>query len=64
MEWLLELMGHIRNVVYGTTAVECADIKLVRSPALKKHKTLRGVSPCDCSVCCETRTTARAAERV
>uniref|UniRef100_A0A8C4YVW1 Focadhesin n=1 Tax=Gadus morhua TaxID=8049 RepID=A0A8C4YVW1_GADMO len=28
MEWLLELMGHIRNVVYGTTAVECADIKL------------------------------------
>ncbi|CAL8326996.1 unnamed protein product [Lota lota] len=28
MEWLLELMGHIRNVVYGTTSVECADTKL------------------------------------
>ncbi|XP_077355104.1 focadhesin isoform X2 [Festucalex cinctus] len=27
MEWLLELMGLIRNVVYGTAAVTCANIK-------------------------------------
>uniref|UniRef100_A0A3P8SQ34 Focadhesin n=1 Tax=Amphiprion percula TaxID=161767 RepID=A0A3P8SQ34_AMPPE len=25
MEWLLELMGHIRNVAYGATAVACGD---------------------------------------
>ncbi|XP_039996604.1 focadhesin [Xiphias gladius] len=28
MEWLLELMGHIRNVVYGATSVTCGDTKL------------------------------------
>lgn len=28
MEWLLELMGLIRNVVYGTTPVTCGDTKL------------------------------------
>ncbi|XP_041635386.1 focadhesin [Cheilinus undulatus] len=28
MEWLLELMGHIRNVTYGATAVKCGDTKL------------------------------------
>ncbi|XP_056298140.1 focadhesin isoform X2 [Pseudoliparis swirei] len=28
MEWLLELMGHIRNVAYGATAVTCGDTKL------------------------------------
>ncbi|XP_070785778.1 focadhesin [Enoplosus armatus] len=28
MEWLLELMGHIRNVAYGTTSVTCGDGKL------------------------------------
>ncbi|KAJ3584901.1 hypothetical protein NHX12_013624 [Muraenolepis orangiensis] len=27
-EWLLELMGHIRNVAYGSASVECADTKL------------------------------------
>ncbi|KAL2078934.1 hypothetical protein ACEWY4_024678 [Coilia grayii] len=26
MEWLLELMGHIRNVAYGTTTVKCDSI--------------------------------------
>lgn len=29
MEWLLELMGHIRNVTYGATSVPCGDIVLV-----------------------------------
>ena len=29
MEWLLELMGHIRNVAYGATLVICGDTKLV-----------------------------------
>lgn len=29
MEWLLELMGHIRNVAYGATPVICGDTKLV-----------------------------------
>lgn len=29
MEWLLELMGHIRNVAYGAKSVTCGDIKLV-----------------------------------
>ncbi|XP_023119509.2 focadhesin isoform X1 [Amphiprion ocellaris] len=28
MEWLLELMGHIRNMAYGATAVACGDAKL------------------------------------
>ncbi|XP_061566446.1 focadhesin isoform X2 [Cololabis saira] len=28
MEWLLELMGHIRNVAYGATAVACGDVRL------------------------------------
>uniref|UniRef100_UPI0037E81FBB focadhesin n=1 Tax=Semicossyphus pulcher TaxID=241346 RepID=UPI0037E81FBB len=28
MEWLLELMGHIRNVAYGATSVTCGDAKL------------------------------------
>ncbi|KAM9335629.1 focadhesin [Symphorus nematophorus] len=28
MEWLLELMGHIRNVVYGATSVTCGDTRL------------------------------------
>nr|XP_046235770.1 focadhesin isoform X2 [Scatophagus argus]XP_046235771.1 focadhesin isoform X2 [Scatophagus argus] len=28
MEWLLELMGHIRNVAYGATSVACGDVKL------------------------------------
>ncbi|XP_053199817.1 focadhesin [Scomber japonicus] len=28
MEWLLELMGLIRNVAYGATAVTCGDTKL------------------------------------
>ncbi|XP_071334354.1 focadhesin [Trachinotus anak] len=28
MEWLLELMGHIRNVAYGATAVTSGDTKL------------------------------------
>uniref|UniRef100_A0A8C4NVA7 DUF3730 domain-containing protein n=1 Tax=Dicentrarchus labrax TaxID=13489 RepID=A0A8C4NVA7_DICLA len=28
MEWLLELMGHIRNVAYGATSVPCGDTKL------------------------------------
>uniref|UniRef100_A0A671UMV3 Focadhesin n=1 Tax=Sparus aurata TaxID=8175 RepID=A0A671UMV3_SPAAU len=28
MEWLLELMGHIRNVAYGATPVICGDTKL------------------------------------
>uniref|UniRef100_A0A3Q3MEQ0 Focadhesin n=1 Tax=Labrus bergylta TaxID=56723 RepID=A0A3Q3MEQ0_9LABR len=28
MEWLLELMGHIRNVAYGATSVTCGDTKL------------------------------------
>nr|XP_015200548.1 PREDICTED: focadhesin [Lepisosteus oculatus] len=27
MEWLLELMGHIRNVAYGSTPVENGDVK-------------------------------------
>ncbi|XP_075896591.1 focadhesin isoform X2 [Nelusetta ayraudi] len=27
MEWLLELMGHIRNVAYGTTTVSCGDTR-------------------------------------
>ncbi|XP_034412473.1 focadhesin [Cyclopterus lumpus] len=27
MEWLLELMGHIRNVAYGATCVACGDTK-------------------------------------
>ncbi|KAA8579271.1 hypothetical protein FQN60_017487 [Etheostoma spectabile] len=27
MEWLLELMGHIRNVAYGATPVTCGDTK-------------------------------------
>ena len=26
MEWLLELMGHIRNVAYGATTVKCDSI--------------------------------------
>lgn len=29
MEWLLELMGHIRNVAYGAKTVACGDTKLV-----------------------------------
>ncbi|XP_029310314.1 focadhesin [Cottoperca gobio] len=28
MEWLLELMGHIRNVAYDATSVTCGDTKL------------------------------------
>ncbi|XP_063756490.1 focadhesin [Eleginops maclovinus] len=28
MEWLLELMGHIRNVAHGATSVTCGDTKL------------------------------------
>ncbi|KAM6894866.1 focadhesin isoform 1-T2 [Lycodopsis pacificus] len=28
MEWLLELMGHIRNVAYGATSITCGDAKL------------------------------------
>ncbi|CAG5897235.1 unnamed protein product [Menidia menidia] len=28
MEWLLELMGHIRNVAYGATPVDCGDTRL------------------------------------
>ncbi|CAJ1086531.1 focadhesin [Xyrichtys novacula] len=28
MEWLLELMGHIRNVAYGATSVTCEDTKV------------------------------------
>uniref|UniRef100_A0A3Q2C776 Focadhesin n=1 Tax=Cyprinodon variegatus TaxID=28743 RepID=A0A3Q2C776_CYPVA len=28
MEWLLELMGHIRNIGYGNTSVSCGDSKL------------------------------------
>uniref|UniRef100_A0AAQ6IU57 DUF3730 domain-containing protein n=1 Tax=Anabas testudineus TaxID=64144 RepID=A0AAQ6IU57_ANATE len=28
MEWLLELMGHIRNVAYGVKSVTCGDTKL------------------------------------
>ncbi|XP_072232012.1 focadhesin isoform X2 [Leuresthes tenuis] len=28
MEWLLELMGHIRNVAYGATSVTCGDTRL------------------------------------
>ncbi|XP_047426080.1 focadhesin [Mugil cephalus] len=28
MEWLLELMGHVRNVAYGATSVACGDVKL------------------------------------
>ncbi|XP_059210534.1 focadhesin [Centropristis striata] len=28
MEWLLELIGHVRNVAYGTTPVTCGDVKL------------------------------------
>ncbi|KAM4611436.1 focadhesin [Polymixia lowei] len=28
MEWLLELMGHIRNIAYGVTPVKCGDTKL------------------------------------
>lgn len=31
MEWLLELMGHIRNVAYGATTVTCGDTKMVWS---------------------------------
>ncbi|KAK5876236.1 hypothetical protein CesoFtcFv8_027226 [Champsocephalus esox] len=27
MEWLLELMGHIRNVAYGATPITCGDTK-------------------------------------
>uniref|UniRef100_A0A669DY24 Focadhesin n=1 Tax=Oreochromis niloticus TaxID=8128 RepID=A0A669DY24_ORENI len=27
MEWLLELMGHIRNVAYGVTDVQCGDTR-------------------------------------
>ncbi|XP_061106929.1 focadhesin [Conger conger] len=27
LEWLLELMGHIRNVAYGTTPVGCGDTR-------------------------------------
>ncbi|XP_010766512.1 focadhesin-like [Notothenia coriiceps] len=27
LEWLLELMGHIRNVAYGATPVTCGDTK-------------------------------------
>ncbi|KAG1959359.1 focadhesin [Pimephales promelas] len=26
MEWLLELMGHIRNVAYGSPSVKCVDV--------------------------------------
>ncbi|MEQ2202733.1 hypothetical protein XENOCAPTIV_013936, partial [Xenoophorus captivus] len=29
MEWLLELMGHIRNIGYGATSVTCGETKLV-----------------------------------
>ncbi|XP_019955729.2 focadhesin isoform X1 [Paralichthys olivaceus] len=28
MEWLLELMGHIRNVAYGVTSVACGDTRM------------------------------------
>ncbi|KAK7910251.1 hypothetical protein WMY93_014935 [Mugilogobius chulae] len=28
MEWLLELMGLVRNVVYGATSVSCGDVKM------------------------------------
>nr|XP_033465601.1 focadhesin [Epinephelus lanceolatus] len=28
MEWLLELMGHIRNIAFGATSVACGDTKL------------------------------------
>ncbi|AWO95702.1 putative focadhesin isoform 2 [Scophthalmus maximus] len=28
LEWLLELMGHIRNVAYGATSVQCGDTRL------------------------------------
>ncbi|CAL9694547.1 unnamed protein product [Knipowitschia caucasica] len=28
MEWLLELMGLIRNIVYGSTPVSCGDVKM------------------------------------
>ncbi|KAJ0055752.1 hypothetical protein NL108_011338 [Boleophthalmus pectinirostris] len=28
MEWLLELMGLIRNIVYGATSVSCGDVKM------------------------------------
>ncbi|MEQ2178868.1 hypothetical protein GOODEAATRI_018712, partial [Goodea atripinnis] len=28
MEWLLELMGHIRNIGYGATSVTCGETKL------------------------------------
>ncbi|XP_076581516.1 focadhesin [Chaetodon auriga] len=28
MEWLLELMGHVRNVAYGATSIPCRDAKL------------------------------------
>ncbi|XP_043953730.1 focadhesin isoform X1 [Gambusia affinis] len=27
MEWLLELMGHIRNIGYGATSISCGDAK-------------------------------------
>ncbi|XP_032439079.1 focadhesin isoform X2 [Xiphophorus hellerii] len=27
MEWLLELMGHIRNIGYGATSISCGDTK-------------------------------------
>lgn len=41
MEWLLELMGLIRNVVYGTTPVTCGDTKLVCSSVLLlKHPVI------------------------
>lgn len=29
MEWLLELMGLIRNVAYGVTTVKCGDTRQV-----------------------------------
>ncbi|XP_034470972.1 focadhesin [Hippoglossus hippoglossus] len=28
MDWLLELMGHIRNVAYGVTSVSCGDSRM------------------------------------
>uniref|UniRef100_A0A673ASU0 Focadhesin n=1 Tax=Sphaeramia orbicularis TaxID=375764 RepID=A0A673ASU0_9TELE len=33
LEWLLELMGHVRNVAYGASAVTCGEAKLVRDCA-------------------------------
>ncbi|XP_068163845.1 focadhesin isoform X2 [Antennarius striatus] len=34
MEWLLELMGHVRNVAYGVTVVSCGNTRLVFSAAV------------------------------